>query len=942
MAMSTMMFSPLIVLLALSGGIGLPMGVPPAPEDPMMSQAAPEQCLFYTTWAGMAEPDATSENQTEQLLAEPEVQHLIAEVERQITAALVKAAEGEGPEAVPMVKDAIGWFKTLITQPTMMYVGEVKIPGPDEQINGEAPDIRAGAMVRIGGDIANLRAKLEGYQLMVLRDKVATVQINGQPWYRLTFDPQAPKITWGTWGEYLIVTVGEGETEALLARTQTPAPAWLTELRQQLPVERISTVSYVDVKSIMDLALRAYMGAYEAARDFDGPPVALPPMARNPVAAFLNASGLNKVTSLASVTGLDGEGFVSRTQVGIEGVPRGLLSFVDAKPLAAGDLATIPSDATIAMALRINAEAVFDTITSMVGQIEPRARGEMAQGIAMMEASLGFNLRNDVLKALGDSICIYNSPGEGGLVVTGVTAVIDVKDRESLAMVNERLIALFKAQMQREEEYRREESGRYYRPSPRIEQFEFAGQTVYFFNARESDVPVAPAWCLTEDKLIAALFPQNIKSYLSRGAEFEPITTLPKVAGLFEGDAGPLAMMYVDTKSVFELVYPLVPMLLQVGLGELSRGGIDVNIGPLPSAPAIGRHLSGSVSAVRRNEAGVELIARQTLPGGSIGASVPVMAAVAIPAVVSSRGAAQRAMSMNNMRQLGIAMQQHLVRYDSFPPAYTTDADGKPLLSWRVQILPYIEGQGLYERFRLDEPWDSEHNKQLIPLMPMVFRSPVSKAGPGMTNYLTVRGKDTVFPGAEKIKMAQITDGMSNTIMIVEVDDSKAVPWTKPDDFEYDEDDPAAGLGGLWGNGFNVVLCDGSSRFIGRWVDPDMLGLLFTRNDGERVDVWDLEGPYRDGPVLGFGRDKEAVPSVRRPMEPRDMPLRPIEEIEEPIFESPEELDPEEMELKELEERERREESILRPGKEVPYRNPVLKTFGLPREPESKTEKAPR
>jgi len=886
MAMSMMMFSPLIVLLGLGGGVGLPIGIPPAPEDPVMSQAAPDECLFYTTWAGVAEPDASSENQTEQLLAEPEVQHLIAEVERQLTAALIQAAEENEPDAVPLVKDAIGWFKTLITQPTMIYVADVKI-------EGEVPDIRAGAIVHVGGDIANLRAKLEGYQLMALKDKIETVQINGQPWHRLTLDPEAPKITWGTWGEYLIVTVGEGETEALLARTQTPAPRWLSELRQQLPVERVSTVSYVDLKSLLELGMQAYMGAREAAREPDGSPVATP-TARNPVTAFLNASGLNGITSISAVTGLDDEGFVSRTQVAIEGQPRGLLSFVDAKPLAAEELACIPSDATIALALRINAEAVFNTIESMVGQIEPRARGEMAAGIAQMEAQLGFNLRNDVLKALGDSICVYNSPGEGGLVVTGITAVIDVKDRDSLAKVNERLIALLKAQMQRREEERRRESGRYFRPGPRIEQFEFAGQTVYFFNARDDDVPVAPAWCLTEDKLIAALFPQNIKAYLSRGDQFEPITTLPKVAGLFEADTGPLAMMYVDTKSVFELVYPLVPMLLQVGLGELAREGIDVHIGPLPSAPAIGRHLSGSVSAVRRNAAGVELIARQTLPAGSIGAAAPVMAAFGLPAVVSARSAARRAQSLSNMRQLGVVMQMYMARHGSFPPAYTTDADGRPLLSWRVQMLPYIGQQALYERFNMDEPWDSENNKKLIPLMPMTLRSPGSRASQGMTNYLTVRGKDTVFPGAEKVKDSQITDGMSNTIMLVEVDDSRAVPWTKPDDFAYDEENPTAGLGGLRRNGFNALFCDGSVRFIRRWVDRDMVRRLFTRNDGEPVDVWELEG----GPVRG----------------------RPTPRYEETI-EAPTEYDPS--------------------GRPVPARSIIEKTEE-PREPVPKTVEAPR
>jgi len=187
--------------------------------------------------------------------------------------------------------------------------------------------------------------------------------------------------------------------------------------------------------------------------------------------------------------------------------------------------------------------------------------------------------------------------------------------------------------------------------------------------------------------------------------------------------------------------------------------------------------------------------------------------------------------------------------------------------------------------------------------------------------------------------------------MIVEADDSRAVPWTKPDDFEYDEDNPAAGLGGVWGEGFNAVFCDGSARFIRRWVDPDMLKLLFTRNDGEPVDVWELEGgPYRDGSVRVYDRDvpaTRAVPIEKRPVAPENLPRRRIEKTTpEPIFEEleePEELDIEELDLKELEERERREEAIIRPGKVVPYRGPVLeKTIELPREPVAKTPIEPR
>jgi WD40 repeat protein len=199
--------------------------------------------------------------------------------------------------------------------------------------------------------------------------------------------------------------------------------------------------------------------------------------------------------------------------------------------------------------------------------------------------------------------------------------------------------------------------------------------------------------------------------------------------------------------------------------------------------------------------------------------------------------AKRQAVFVKNLKQIGLAMIQYVETNGTFPPAYSTDKGGKPLLSWRVQILPLLGQQALYERFHPDEPWDSQHNKRLVPLMPEVFKAPGSNALPGKTNYLTVRGDNTVFPGKMGIPMSEILDGLSNTVMVVEASDAKAVLWTKPEDYQYHKNDPTAGLVGLRRRGFGAVLCDGSVCFIRATAGAEgVIDALFTRNDGLAIE----------------------------------------------------------------------------------------------------------
>lgn len=217
--------------------------------------------------------------------------------------------------------------------------------------------------------------------------------------------------------------------------------------------------------------------------------------------------------------------------------------------------------------------------------------------------------------------------------------------------------------------------------------------------------------------------------------------------------------------------------------------------------------------------------------------SIEALLVAVTPPLEQARSEARRSQSMNNLKQLGLAMHNFYDAYKRLPAIGTFDATGKPLLSWRVHILPYVEQQKLYDQFRRDEPWDSEHNRKLIAKMPEIFRCPASKhkAEHGLATYRLVVGEHTPFPGREGIELKQIIDGTSNTIMAVEVDDDHTVVWTKPEGLPFNAETPAEGLGGQFEGGFQCVFCDGSAHFIPLPNDPERLRCLLMRDDGKPI-----------------------------------------------------------------------------------------------------------
>lgn len=221
------------------------------------------------------------------------------------------------------------------------------------------------------------------------------------------------------------------------------------------------------------------------------------------------------------------------------------------------------------------------------------------------------------------------------------------------------------------------------------------------------------------------------------------------------------------------------------------------------------------------------------------------------------------------LKKIGLAFHAFHDEFGHFPPAASRDASGTPLLSWRVHLLPFLGHEDLYREFHLNEPWDSPHNSTLVEKMPDDYAA--SDLGDGKTSFMVFLGDEAVFGGkkaeswsrplrpyvsdrqleppkmaadeAESFRnprqgrggpwIAEMRDGTSNTILVVQAGDDKQTPWTKPDDLPFQPENPMAPLGTIPEDGFLALFGDAQVKRIPRDIAPEKLAACITRAGGD-------------------------------------------------------------------------------------------------------------
>lgn len=231
--------------------------------------------------------------------------------------------------------------------------------------------------------------------------------------------------------------------------------------------------------------------------------------------------------------------------------------------------------------------------------------------------------------------------------------------------------------------------------------------------------------------------------------------------------------------------------------------------------------------------------------GGTVLIGIGIVFGVAIR---SAREAAIACTCQSRLNQMQFALDNYHAAYGHYPPAYIADKDGKPIHSWRVLILPFIEEQKLYDAYDFNEPWNGPNNSKLADKMPLRFHMPSEPLSTSVTNIVAITGPGTAFPGARSTRKEEFIDGLDNTILLAEIAHSD-INWLEPRDLNVEamsfvaNDPTRPSISCSRRRGPYVVFADSiRTHQISPSLSPTALRALTTIAGGEKLHIAEIGG----------------------------------------------------------------------------------------------------
>ncbi len=637
-----------------------------------------------------------------------------------------------------------------------------------------------------------------------------------------------------TFGPHLAITSGSDD---FLTRTANTLPARLTNsIKANSATGESIAVTWLDAKQLI-----ASFGAIE---------LPMPPVAANsaplPISEILKTLGVDSLQQLVAHSGFKGSACWNSTRLEATAPLTGVMTLWSGPTFQLKDLPPLPESTPSFYAGSINWTAVYDAYWNIANTMAERvgpagAVQQLEDGYGRFQDDLGFNIREDLITALGPKHVLY-ADSTNAFAGLGAGLCVEVKDAAKVQRVIEAILAKIPAG----------------RGGPQVVRSKKYGRDL--ISVGMQGMPMWPTLCIDKEWLIVALTPQMVESFLLRrdhkldswsatGAVEDALKEFPKEwLSLTVSDPRPLLVGLGQYA-------PMLNSMVPPGVPQLELPPSDLMTKPLFPNVSICTVKDGVIHWQSRDSM-PSLPGVGSLSGPSVGSSA-VLVALLLPAVQQAREAARRSQSRNNLKQIALALHNYHDVFNQFPAGTIVESAKEPedRLSWNVRILPYLDQAPLYNAIDQKLAWEKQPQELIrvqIPTLNNPSQSlPMGFADGGHTDYAGVAGLGAEGPktkpgdkGAGLFAydhprgIRDITDGTSNTLMVGDVSGDRGSwarggkstirpltvkPYIKGPD----------GFGGAHVGGAHFVLADGSVRFISENIDAQVMEALTTIQGGE-------------------------------------------------------------------------------------------------------------
>lgn len=802
----------------------------------------PERAIVFVQWDGsIAHSGAIKETAQYKALVDSGLYDYIVKLVEQSLPALMAQAGG------PRISDGeIRDIQELLTYASGIFENGLSFSLTD----GPAPGPPMPVATLVFHGFAGNESVLE--QLLNLMDIPAddakSKLISGRSVKTLII-PNTPgfELSWFSEADHLVVTVGPDASANVIRIATGESP----NVKSSEPWK-----AYRDKDAGFEVASLGWVQFGALVERFGDIPLPIPEVdGSRSVNDFVNALGLQNLKHVATQFGYKNEACMTHTYIVAPGPKTGLLKLTQQPTFTVDDLPPIPAGANAFLAFGLDAEGAYDTVMETIDRVlvllPLEASEEFVKAKQMLDGVLGLDIRDDLLAGLGDVHCVYSDPS-GGFFGLGFGAAFQVADAAKLEQSINHLANLAQGQLDQQR-------------APVALGFQRSEQEGHRLLTFPASI-WAPTVSVSDDWMVVGIQPQAVRTFFMRQAG-----TLPKWTPTAEHLAA-FAMMPTefsslaidDPRASMNALYNFIPMANSMihTVAPTRRGRNIMTAADMPPAEFVTAPLFANVAMGIPSENGIQYIRRQSLPISPMpsiesGAAVPVLISLLLPAVQQARGAARRTQSMNNLKQIALAMHNYHDVYNHLPSGTVegTDLEPEERLSLFYSILPFIEQAALYNDLRNSEKesWDSATSSTYTSMSIPTYEHPATaKFISGGTSYVGISGigKDSaslpnsdpkagMFGNNRKTRFRDVTDGLSNTVWLSESNDGD-IPWaqggrTLKGFSQQPYINGPDGIGGPSPGGCNMGMADGSVRFLSENIDPSILEALATKAGGEVI-----------------------------------------------------------------------------------------------------------